>query len=80
LHNFIVSTVNGKSINTLSDLDKMLKNMPQDTRHVVFESEWQNIPIVLDYKKSLEQQQTVLKRYGILAGSNLSGMQNKGTQ
>ncbi len=80
LHNFIVSTVNGKSINTLNDLDKMLKDMPPDTRHVVFESEWQNMPIVLDYKKSLEQQQTVLKRYGIMAGSNLSGMHIKGTQ
>jgi hypothetical protein len=38
------------------------------------------MPIVLDYKKSLEQQQSVLKRYGIMAGSNLSGMHNKGTQ
>jgi len=80
LHNFIVNTLNGKSINTLYDLDKMLKDMPPDTRHVVFESEWQNMPIVLDYKKSLEQQQSVLKRYGILAGSNLSGMQYKGSQ
>jgi len=61
-------------------LDKMLKDIPLDTRHVVFESDWQNMPIVLDYKKSLEQQQSVLKRYGIMAGSNLSGMHNKGTQ
>ena len=58
----------------------MLKDMPPDTRHVVFESEWQNMPIVLDYKKSLEQQKSVLKRYGILAGSNLSGMHYKGSQ
>jgi hypothetical protein len=80
LHNFIVNTLNGKSINTLNDLDKMLKDMPPDTRHVVFESEWQNMPIVLDYKKSLEQQQSVLERYGILASSNLSGIQYKGSQ
>ena len=80
LHNFIVSTLNGKSINTLNDLHKMLKDMPSDTRHVVFESEWQNMPIVLDYKKSLEQQQSVLERYGILASSNLSGIQYKGSQ
>ena len=72
LQNFIVSTVNGSSINTLKDLDKMLKDMPAATRHVVFESEWDNMPVVLDYKKSLDQQQDVLKRYGILSGSNLS--------
>ena len=72
LQNFIVSTVNGSSINTLKDLDKMLKDMPADTRHVVFESEWDNMPVVLDYKKSLDQQQDVLKRYGILSASNLS--------
>jgi hypothetical protein len=35
---------------------------------------------VLDYKKSLEQQQSVLKRYGILSGSNLSSIQSKGSQ
>jgi hypothetical protein len=80
LHNFIVSTLNGKSINTLNDLDKMLKDLPPDTRHVVFESEWQNMPLVLDYKKSLELHQSVLERYGILAGSNLSGLHEKGSQ
>ena len=80
LHNFIVSTLNGKSINSLNELDKMLKNMPPDTRHVVFESEWNNMPLVLDYKKSLEQQQSILARYGILTGSNLSEKNNKGSQ
>jgi S1-C subfamily serine protease len=80
LHNFIVTTLNGKSINTLRDLDKMLKDMPADTRHVVFESEWQKMPLVLDYKESLEQQQTILDRYGILAGSNISVQKDKGSQ
>ena len=80
LQNFIVSTLNGKSINTLNDLDKMLKNIPLKTRHVVFESEWQNMPLVLDYKKSLEQQQSILERYGILTGSNLSALHKKGSQ
>ena len=47
--------------------------MPATTRHIVFESEWENMPVVLDYKKSIDQQQDVLKRYGILSGSNLSG-------
>jgi len=80
LQNFIVSTLNGKSINTLNDLDKMLKNIPLKTRHVVFESEWQNMPLVLDYKKSLEQQQSILERYGILTSSNLSALHEKGSQ
>jgi hypothetical protein len=58
----------------------MLKDMPADTRHVVFESEWQKMPLVLDYKESLAQQQTILDRYGILAGSNISVQKDKGSQ
>ena len=80
LRNFIVTTLNGKSVNSLRDLDIMLKEMPPDTLHVVFESEWQKMPLVLDYKKSLEQQQSVLERYGILRNSNLSALQNKDSQ
>ncbi|MCH2269582.1 MAG: serine protease [SAR324 cluster bacterium] len=80
LRNFIVTTLNGKSVNSLRDLDIMLKEMPPDTLHVVFESEWQKMPLVLDYKKSLEQQQSVLERYGILRSSNLSALQNKDSQ
>ncbi|HBL56312.1 MAG TPA: hypothetical protein DDZ36_10700, partial [Deltaproteobacteria bacterium] len=44
LRNFIVTTLNGKSVNSLRDLDIMLKEMPPDTLHVVFESEWQKMP------------------------------------
>ena len=80
LQNFIVTTLNGKSINTLNDLDKMLKEMPKDTRHVVFESEWQKMPLVLDFKKCLEQQKTILERYGILHASNLYDQQSRKSQ
>ncbi len=80
LHNFILSTFNGSPINTLRDLEKMLKNIPPNTQYIVFESEWQNMPLVLNYKKSLEQQKSVLERYGILASSNLYTQHKKGSQ
>jgi len=38
------------------------------------------MPLVLDYKESLAQQQTILDRYGILAGSNISVQKDKGSQ
>ena len=70
LKNFVVSKVNGKTINTLRDLNQMLKEFSPNTHYVVFESEWTSMPVVLDYNKSLAEQETVLKRYGILTGSN----------
>ena len=39
--------------------------MPRETVHVVFESEWQSLPLVLNYKESLEQHNSILERYGI---------------
>jgi hypothetical protein len=63
--NFTVNSLNGEPVNSLSHLDNMLKNMPEETSHIVFESEWQNMPLVLDYKESLEEHHAVLKRYGI---------------
>ena len=65
LHNFIVTSLNHKPVNSLSHLDQMLKNMPRETVHVVFESEWQSLPLVLNYKESLEQHNSILERYGI---------------
>ena len=43
----------------------MLMNIPPETVHVVFESKWNNLPLVLNYKESLEQHNSILKRYGI---------------
>ena len=65
LQNFIVSSLNHKPVNSLSDLDQMLKKMPRETAHVVFESKWQSLPLVLNFKESLEQHNLILKRYGI---------------
>jgi len=65
LHNFIVSNLNHEPVNSLSHLDQMLKKMPRETVHVVFESKWQSLPLVLNFKKSLEQHNSILKSYGI---------------
>ena len=65
LHNFIVSSLNHEPVNSLSHLDQMLKNMPRETVHVVFESKWQNLPLVMNFKESLERHNSILKRYGI---------------
>ena len=65
LHNFIVSSLNHEPVNSLSHLDQMLKKMPRETVHVVFESKWQSLPLVLNFKESLEQHNSILKRYGI---------------
>ena len=51
--------------------------MPPGIRQVVFASERQNMPLVLDYKKSVEQQKSVLARYGILANHITSPNKNK---
>ena len=65
LHNFIVSSLNHEPVNSLSHLDQLLKKMSLETIHVVFESKWQNLPLVLNFKESLEQHNSILKRYGI---------------
>ncbi len=65
LHNFIVSSLNHETVNSLAHLDQMLKKMPRETVHVVFESKWQSLPLVLNFKESLEQHNSILKRYGI---------------
>ena len=65
LHNFIVSSLNHEPVNSLSHLDQMLKKIPRETVHVVFESKWQSLPLVLNFKESLEQHNSILKRYGI---------------
>jgi len=77
LNNFVVDSLNGKPVRSLTHLDKMLKNMPSEIRHVVFASEWLNMPLVLDYKKSVEQQNSVLERYGILNRHNTYPYKNK---
>ena len=65
LHNFIVSSLNHEPVNSLSHLDQLLKKMSLETIHVVFESKWQSLPLVLNFKESLEQHNSILKRYGI---------------
>ena len=80
LHNFVVDSLNGKPVRSLAHLDKMLKKMPPEMRQVVFASEWQNMPLVLDYKKSVEQQKSVLERYGISAKHNTYPKKNKDLQ
>ena len=71
LHNFIVSSLNHKPVNSLAHLDQMLMNMPLETVHVVFESKWYNLPLVLNYKESLEQHNSILKSYGIEESSHI---------
>jgi hypothetical protein len=80
LHNFIVSSLNGKPVRSLAHLEKMLKNMPPETTNVVFGSEWHKIPLVLNFKESLEQHNSVLKRYGIIDGSRIYANKNKDSQ
>ena len=46
-------------------LYQMLEKMPRETVHVVFESKWHSLPVVLNFKESLEQHNSILKRYGI---------------
>ena len=62
LHNFIVRSLNHEPVNSLSHLDQILKNMPRETVHVVFESKWQSLPLVLNFKESLERHNSILKR------------------
>ena len=80
LHNFVVSSLNGKPVRSLAHLEKILKNMPLETTNVVFESEWHKIPLVLNFKESLDQHNSVLKRYGIIDGSRIYADKNKDSQ
>jgi hypothetical protein len=58
----------------------MLKNMPPETTNVVFGSEWHKIPLVLNFKESLEQHNSVIKHYGIIDGSRIYADKNKDSQ
>jgi hypothetical protein len=54
--------------------------MTPETTNVVFGSEWHKIPLVLNFKESLEQHNSVLKRYGIIDGSRIYANKNKDSQ
>ena len=54
--------------------------MPKNTRHIVFESEWDTMPLVLDYKESVRQNKSILDNYGILSDSNLYSHKNMVSQ
>ena len=71
LKNFIISSLNHQPVNSLAHLDQMLMNMPLETLHVVFESKWNNLPLVLNYKESLEKHNSILKSYGIEESSHI---------
>ncbi len=65
LRHFVVHSVNGNSIKSLRHLNQLLENLPEDTEHLVFESEWEPLPLVLNYRQSLETHQEILEIYGI---------------
>tara|TARA_Y100001970_G_C14170405_1_gene823805 strand:- start:400 stop:1722 length:1323 start_codon:yes stop_codon:yes gene_type:complete len=69
--NFVVQYVNGTPIESLEHLDNFLKNFPSEEQNVIFESEWNDLPIVLDYRDSIKQNETILKKYGISKNSNI---------
>ena len=69
--NFVVQYVNGTPIESLEHLDNLLKNIPLEEQNVIFESEWNDLPIVLDYRESIKQNETILKKYGISKNSNI---------
>ena len=69
--NFVVQFVNGTHIKSLKHLDHFLKNIPEKEKHVIFESEWNDLPLVLDHIDSIKQNEIILKNYGILKNSNI---------
>ena len=71
LKNFIISSLNHEPVSSLAHLDQLLMNIPLETVHVVFESKWQSLPLVLNFKESLEQHNSILKSYGIEESSHI---------
>ena len=65
LRHFIIHSLNGKNVRSLQQLKEILDEMPSNTEFLVFESEWEPLPLVLDYQQSLETHQEVLEIYGI---------------
>ena len=65
LHNFVVHELNGKPVRSLKHLLEMIEEMPQHTSYLVFESEWDPLPVVLDYQQSLREHERILRLYGI---------------
>ena len=43
----------------------MMEKLTTDTEFLVFESDWEPLPLVLDYYQSLETHQEILEIYGI---------------
>ena len=57
--------LNGKQVRSLKHLLEMIEEMPQHTSYLVFESEWDPLPVVLDYQQSLREHERILRLYGI---------------
>ncbi|SVC53488.1 uncharacterized protein METZ01_LOCUS306342 [marine metagenome] len=65
LRHFVVHSLNGQAVMSLRHLMQMMEKLPTDTEFLVFESDWEPLPLVLDYHQSLETHQEVLNIYGI---------------
>ena len=74
--NFVVKSLNGIPVKSLTHLNNLLVKISHDEPYIVFDSEWHEIPLVLNYQDIIKQNPTILKNYGILENSNLLS-QNK---
>ncbi len=65
LSNFVVHLLNEKPVRSLRHLMKLIDSLPLDTQYLVFESEWDSLPVVLDYQQCRKEHQEILRLYGI---------------
>lgn len=62
--NYILDTLNGQRVSSLKHLSELLEHNNHSS-HMVFESQWNQLPIVLDTEQVEGTQQQVLQQYGI---------------
>jgi len=65
IKDFIVHTLNGIAVRSLSHLKTLLKEQQTQSKYYVFENEWSSAPVVLEIEKMLFEERQILERYGI---------------
>lgn len=65
LRNFVVHEVNGTPVRSLAHLDYLLNALADSTMNVVFTSEWEPMPVVLNLLDARKQHDAILLAYGV---------------
>jgi hypothetical protein len=71
LRNFVLDRFNDTPVQSLEHLDLLLHSLPAETRHLVFTSHWNPVPVTLNRHEVESKHNEILQTYGITEAKRL---------